>query len=64
MIVPVGKGKVGVIGPHPEGDETWYEIFPGKHSPVMELFVDFVDSTCGLLNLKIIKMEDKNEIDD
>ena len=50
MIVPVGKGKVGVIGPHPEGDETWYEIFPGKHSPVMELFVDFVDSTCGLLN--------------
>ena len=52
MIVPVGKGKVGVIGPHPEGDETWYEIFPGKHSPVMELFVDFVDNTCGLYKYK------------
>lgn len=26
MVAPYGKGKVGVSGPHPEADDTWYEL--------------------------------------
>ena len=47
MIVPAGKGTVGVVGPHPEAPADWYDIFPGPPRPVTELFVKFVDQTCG-----------------
>ncbi|WP_261665116.1 BPL-N domain-containing protein [Deinococcus sp. Marseille-Q6407] len=26
MIVPVGRGAAGVIGPHPEANEDWYDL--------------------------------------
>ena len=47
MIVPTGKGSVGVVGPHPEGNADWYSIFPGNPQPVTELFIELVDKTCG-----------------
>jgi len=47
MIVPAGKGSVGVVGPHPEGDADWYADFAGNPQPVTELFIDFVNKTCG-----------------
>ncbi|WP_235980642.1 hypothetical protein [Streptomyces albidus (ex Kaewkla and Franco 2022)] len=25
VVVPYGAGKVGVVGPHPEADRSWYE---------------------------------------
>jgi glutamine amidotransferase-like uncharacterized protein len=25
VVAPYGKGRVGVSGPHPEADESWYE---------------------------------------
>jgi hypothetical protein len=28
LIVPYGKGKVAVVGPHPEADETWLDDDP------------------------------------
>ncbi|WP_240498141.1 hypothetical protein [Williamsia sp. 1135] len=25
MVAPYGQGKVGVSGPHPEADQSWYD---------------------------------------
>jgi len=47
MVVPFGKGFVGVCGPHPEASIDWYSIFPGSQ-PVVELFIDLINTTCSL----------------
>lgn len=26
VVAPYGKGKVGVVGPHPEADDSWYQL--------------------------------------
>lgn len=26
VVAPYGKGKVGVVGPHPEADDSWYKL--------------------------------------
>jgi glutamine amidotransferase-like uncharacterized protein len=41
VVTPYGKGKVGVSGPHPEADQTWYS-FNGLDDP------DGVDADLGL----------------
>jgi hypothetical protein len=33
VLSPYGKGWVGIIGPHPEADQSWYDDIPGLHNP-------------------------------
>jgi glutamine amidotransferase-like uncharacterized protein len=44
VIVPVGKGRVGLVGPHPEATPAWYadDHLPAPTSSNWPLFDDFV----------------------
>lgn len=46
LVVPYGKGKVGVVGPHPEADTSWY-VDSGLAAPEsldFKLGHDLIDS--------------------
>ncbi|WP_051341820.1 BPL-N domain-containing protein [Pseudonocardia spinosispora] len=48
-VAPYGKGRVGVSGPHPEADESWYTE-KGLSNPDgvrLDLAYDLVDATVG-----------------
>ena len=49
IVVPYGKGKVGVTGPHPEATESWYTDVADAGGPqgkvVHNLFIDLVKTT-------------------
>lgn len=45
LIVPMGKGRVGVIGPHPEVTQEWYDGIGDGAQACVGLFVEFVDRT-------------------
>ncbi|KAL4731478.1 hypothetical protein ACLX1H_000446 [Fusarium chlamydosporum] len=46
-VTPYGKGWVGLVGPHPEADETWYEDADVKNPEGIRLDIghDFVQAT-------------------
>ncbi|GIH16848.1 BPL-N domain-containing protein [Rugosimonospora africana] len=49
VIATYGSGRVGVVGPHPEADKTWYSS-AGLTNPDgihLDLGYDFVESTVG-----------------
>ncbi|RJQ82121.1 BPL-N domain-containing protein [Amycolatopsis panacis] len=47
VVAPCGKGKVGVVGPHPEADETWFSeaVLPSSGAVHPELGRDLVATT-------------------
>lgn len=52
LIVPCGRGAVGVIGPHPEAPQAWYDEckFEADAGENMALFRRFVDDTIAFGN--------------
>ena len=54
MVVPFGKGTVGVSGPHPEADRSWYALaglpYPGS---TYDLGRRLVDATMGGIDVKL-----------
>ena len=49
---PLGRGRVGLLGPHPEADETWWNEDPGHplYDPDgkdTDLFIEFMDALIG-----------------
>lgn len=44
VITPFGKGKVGVMGPHPEADQSWYSEYDltDPDGPDADLGYDFI----------------------
>nr|WP_042187634.1 BPL-N domain-containing protein [Kibdelosporangium sp. MJ126-NF4]CEL18240.1 hypothetical protein [Kibdelosporangium sp. MJ126-NF4]CTQ90530.1 hypothetical protein [Kibdelosporangium sp. MJ126-NF4] len=49
VVAPYGKGRVGVSGPHPEADESWYEE-KGLSNPDgvrFDLAYELIDATTG-----------------
>ncbi|KAI1038206.1 hypothetical protein LB503_012121 [Fusarium chuoi] len=46
-IIPYGKGSVGLVGPHPEADHTWYEGAEVKNPEGIRFDIghDFVEAT-------------------
>ncbi|KAL9562722.1 hypothetical protein ACKAV7_013286 [Fusarium commune] len=46
-ITPYGKGSVGLVGPHPEADDTWYDGAGIKNPEGIRLDIghDFVEAT-------------------
>ena len=49
IVVPYGRGKVGVTGPHPEASASWYDDVVAEGGPQghvqHDLFLDLVRST-------------------
>jgi glutamine amidotransferase-like uncharacterized protein len=51
LVAPFGKGKVGVVGPHPEATDDWFTEAhvplapPGGHAPTRDLAFDLVETT-------------------
>lgn len=45
-VIPFGKGWVGVVGPHPEADETWYEglNFTNPDGIRFDIVHDFIET--------------------
>ncbi|MFL0026020.1 BPL-N domain-containing protein [Streptomyces sp. NBUL23] len=49
VVAPYGKGRVGVSGPHPEADESWYAE-KGLHNPdgiLFDLAHELIEATTG-----------------
>ncbi len=46
MVVPYGKGSVGVVGPHPEAPQDWFQKIGGTASP--DLFLDLVNAAVNV----------------
>ena len=49
LVAPYGKGRVGVVGPHPEATSSWYSDVrrPNPDGIRPDLGYDFVQSTIG-----------------
>lgn len=48
VVAPYGAGRVGVVGPHPEADRSWYKDVPGLTNPDgirPDLAYDLVEAT-------------------
>ncbi|MDT5107857.1 MAG: hypothetical protein QOI25_5370 [Mycobacterium sp.] len=48
VVAPYGSGWVGVVGPHPEADRSWYSSVPDLTNPDgirSDLGYDFVEAT-------------------
>lgn len=48
-VSPFGKGKVGIVGPHPEADASWYaeDGLTDPDGPDADLGRDLIDTTMG-----------------
>lgn len=47
MVAPFGKGKVGVSGPHPEADDSWYALakLSDPDGPDLDLGLELLERT-------------------
>lgn len=46
LTAPYGKGRVGVVGPHPEADESWYQAYnlTNPDGSTADLGLDLIDT--------------------